>query len=152
MFEKILIANRGEIALRIIRACTELGIRTLAVYSEADVDSLHVQLADEAICIGAPPSSESYLKIDRIMSAAEVGDVDGIHPGYGFLAENAHFAEVCESCKIKFIGPPAAAMRLMGDKNAARVSARKAGVSVVPGSDGIVDTEKEAFRVAKQGG
>ena len=109
MFEKILIANRGEIALRVIRACKELGIRTLAVYSEADVDSLHVQLADEAICIGSPPSSDSYLKIDRIMSAAEVGDVDAIHPGYGFLAENAHFAEVCESCKIKFIGPPPAA-------------------------------------------
>ncbi len=107
MFEKILIANRGEIALRVIRACKELGIRTLAVYSEADVDSLHVQLADEAICIGAAPSSDSYLKIDRIMSAAEVGDVDAIHPGYGFLAENAHFAEVCESCKIKFIGPTA---------------------------------------------
>ena len=106
MFEKILIANRGEIALRVIRACKELGIRTLAVYSEADVDSLHVQLADEAICIGAAPSSESYLKIDRIMSAAEVGDVDAIHPGYGFLSENAHFAEVCESCNIKFIGPP----------------------------------------------
>ena len=104
MFEKVLIANRGEIALRVIRACRELGIRTLAIYSEADVDSLHVQLADEAICIGAPPSSESYLKIDRIMSAAEVGDVDAIHPGYGFLAENAHFAEVCESCNINFIG------------------------------------------------
>ena len=107
MFEKILIANRGEIALRVIRACKELGIRTLAVYSEADVDSLHVQLADESICIGSAPSSDSYLKIDRIMSAAEVGDVDAIHPGYGFLAENAHFAEVCESCKIKFIGPTA---------------------------------------------
>ena len=106
MFEKILIANRGEIALRVIRACKELGIRTLAVYSEADVDSLHVQLADESICIGAAPSSESYLKIDRIMSAAEIGDVDAIHPGYGFLAENPHFAEVCESCNIKFIGPP----------------------------------------------
>src|SRR5256885_15138244 len=125
MFDKILIANRGEIALRIIRACKELGVKTLAVYSEADVDSLHVQLADEAICIGAPSSSESYLKIDRIMSAAEVGDVDAIHPGYGFLAENAHFAEVCETCKIKFIGPSAAAMRLMGDKNAARAPARK---------------------------
>ena len=120
MFEKILIANRGEIALRVIRACKELGVRTLAVYSEADADSLHVQLADEAICIGPPPSSESYLKIDRIMSAAEVGDVDAIHPGYGFLAENAHFAEVCESCKIKFIGPSASAMRAMGDKNSAR--------------------------------
>jgi acetyl-CoA carboxylase biotin carboxylase subunit len=150
MFEKVLIANRGEIALRVIRACKELGIRTLAVYSEADVDSMHVQLADESICIGAPPSSESYLKIDRIMSAAEVGDVDAIHPGYGFLAENAHFAEVCESCTIKFIGPPATAMRLMGDKNAARVSARKAGVPVVPGSDGIVDTEQDAIKVAKK--
>src|SRR5256712_7039052 len=143
MFEKILIANRGEIALRVIRACKELGIRTLAVYSEADVDSLHVQLADEAICIGAPASSESYLKIDRIMSAAEVGDVDAIHPGYGFLAENAHFAEVCETCKIKFIGPSAAAMRLMGDKNSARACARKAGVPVTPGSDGIVESEAE---------
>ncbi len=150
MFEKILIANRGEIALRVIRACKELGVRTLAVYSEADADSLHVQLADEAICIGAPPSSESYLKIDRIMSAAEVGDVDAIHPGYGFLAENAHFAEVCESCKIKFIGPPASAMRAMGDKNSARASARKAGVPVTPGSDGIVETEAEALKVARK--
>ncbi len=150
MFEKILIANRGEIALRVIRACKELGVRTLAVYSEADVDSLHVQLADEAICIGAPPSSESYLKIDRIMSAAEVGDVDAIHPGYGFLAENAHFAEVCASCEIKFIGPPPSAMRAMGDKNSARASARKAGVSITPGSDGIVETEEEALKVAKK--
>ncbi len=150
MFEKVLIANRGEIALRIIRACKELGIRTLAVYSEADVDSLHVQLADEAICIGAPPSSDSYLKIDRIMSAAEVGDVDAIHPGYGFLAENAHFAEVCESCKIKFIGPPASAMHAMGDKNSARACARKAGVSITPGSDGIVENEQEALKVARR--
>ncbi len=150
MFEKILIANRGEIALRVIRACKELGIRTLAVYSEADVDSLHVQLADEAICIGAAPSSESYLKIDRIMSAAEVGDVDAIHPGYGFLAENAHFAEVCESCNIKFIGPRAEAMRAMGDKNSARTAARKAGVPVTPGSDGIVENEAEAVRVARR--
>src|SRR5437868_10979916 len=124
MFEKVLIANRGEIALRVIRACRELGIRTVAVYSEADVDSLHVQLADEAICIGAPPSSESYLKIDRILSAAEVADVDAIHPGYGFLSENAHFAEVCQSANIKFIGPPVSAMQAMGDKNAARASAR----------------------------
>ena len=150
MFEKILIANRGEIALRVIRACKELGIRTLAVYSEADVDSLHVQLADESICIGSAPSSDSYLKIDRIMSAAEVGDVDAIHPGYGFLAENAHFAEVCESCKIKFIGPTPAAMRAMGDKNSARAAARKAGVAVTPGSDGIVETEAEAIAVAKK--
>src|SRR5512132_3510628 len=144
MFEKILIANRGEIALRVIRACKELGIRTLAVYSEADVDSLHVQLADESICIGAAPSSESYLKIDRIMSAAEIGDVDAIHPGYGFLAE------VCESCNIKFIGPSSRAMQAMGDKNAARVFARKAGVPVTPGSDGIVETEDEAIRIAKK--
>lgn len=150
MFEKILIANRGEIALRIIRACRELGIRTLAVYSEADVDSLHVQMADEAICIGSPPSSDSYLKIDRIMSAAEVGDVDAIHPGYGFLSENAHFAEVCESCKIKFIGPPASAMHAMGDKNSARAAARKAGVAVTPGSDGIVETEEDALTIAKK--
>ncbi len=150
MFEKVLIANRGEIALRVIRACKELGIRTLAVYSEADVDSLHVQLADESICIGAAPSSESYLKIDRIMSAAEIGDVDAIHPGYGFLAENPHFAEVCESCNIKFIGPSSRAMQAMGDKNSARIFAHKAGVPVTPGSDGIVETENEAIKIAKK--
>src|SRR5216110_3739199 len=150
MFEKILIANRGEIALRVIRACKELGIRTLAVYSEADVDSLHVQLADESICIGAPPSAESYLKIDRIMSAAEIGYVDAIHPGYGFLAENPHFAEVCESCNIKFIGPSSQAMHAMGDKNSARGHARKAGVPVTPGSDGIVETEADAIKIAKK--
>src|SRR2546429_9920354 len=150
MFEKVLIGNRGYIALRVIRSCKELGIRTLAIYSEADVDSLHVQLADESICIGAAPSLESYLKIDRIMSAAEIGDVDAIHPGYGFLAENPHFAEVCESCNIKFIGPSSRAMQAMGDKNAARVHARKAGVPVTPGSDGIVETEDEAIRIAKK--
>ncbi|MGB9474231.1 MAG: biotin carboxylase N-terminal domain-containing protein, partial [Candidatus Udaeobacter sp.] len=150
MFEKVLIANRGEIALRVIRACKELGIRTLAVYSEADVDSLHVQLADESICIGAPPSTESYLKIDRIMSAAEIGDVDAIHPGYGFLAENPHFAEVCESCNIKFIGPSSQAMQAMGDKNAARTAARKAGVPVTPGSDGIIEAESDAIKIAKK--
>ncbi len=150
MFEKVLIANRGEIALRVIRACKELGVRTLAVYSEADVDSLHVQLADESICIGPAPSSDSYLRIDRILSAAEVGDVDASHPGYGFLSENAHFAEVCESCKIKFIGPPVSAMQAMGDKNSARAWARRAGVPVVPGSDGIVETEKDAVKVAKK--
>ncbi len=150
MFEKVLIANRGEIALRVIRACKELGIRTLAVYSDADVDSLHVQLADEAICIGAAPSSESYLKIDRIMSAAEVGDVDAIHPGYGFLAENAHFAEVVESCKIKFIGPPSHVIQKMGDKNTARACARKAGVPVTPGSDGVVENDKDAATLARK--
>jgi acetyl-CoA carboxylase biotin carboxylase subunit len=150
MFQKVLIANRGEIALRVIRACKELGVRTLAVYSEADVDSLHVQLADEAICIGAAPSLESYLKIDRIMSAAEIGDVDAIHPGYGFLAENPHFVEVCESCNIKFIGPSSRAMQSMGDKNAARAAARKIGVPVTPGSDGIVGTEEDAMKIAKK--
>src|SRR6478736_4136723 len=150
MFQKVLIANRGEIALRVIRACKELGVRTLAVYSEADVDSLHVQLADEAICIGAAPSLESYLKIDRIMSAAEIGDVDAIHPGYGFLAENPHFVEVCESCNIKFIGPSSRAMQSMGDKNAARAAARKVGVPVTPGSDGIVETEDDAIKIAKK--
>src|SRR6201996_2852287 len=150
MFDKVLIANRGEIALRVIRACKELGVKTLAVYSEADVDSLHVQLADEAICIGAAPSSQSYLKIDRIISAAEIGDVDAIHPGYGFLAENAHFAEVCESCNIKFIGPKPASIRAMGDKAVARETARKAGVPVTPGSDGVVETDQEALKVAKK--
>jgi len=150
VFSKILIANRGEIALRIIRACKELGIATVTVYSEADVDSLHVQLADEAVCIGRAPSSESYLKIDRIISAAEVTDVDAIHPGYGFLAENAHFAEICGSCNIRFIGPSPSAIRAMGDKNAAREQAVKAGVPVSPGSDGVVDTEQEALRIAKK--
>ncbi|MES2572888.1 MAG: biotin carboxylase N-terminal domain-containing protein, partial [Verrucomicrobiota bacterium] len=150
MFKKVLIANRGEIALRVIRACKELGIKTLAVYSEADVDSLHVQLADEAICIGPASSAQSYLKIDRIISAAEIGDVDAIHPGYGFLAENAHFADVCASCNIKFIGPSPDAIRSMGDKNIARATARKAGVPVTPGSDGLVETEQEALKVAKR--
>ncbi len=149
MFDKILIANRGEIAVRVIRACKELGIRTLAVYSKADAESLHVQLADEAICIGESSSSESYLKIDRIVSAAEVGDVEAIHPGYGFLAENAHFVEVCENCNIKFIGPSSAAIRAMGDKIAARETMRKAGVPTVPGSDGPVSTEQEALKVAR---
>src|SRR6202789_251878 len=150
MFNKVLIANRGEIALRVIRACKELGIRTLAVYSEADVDSLHVQLADEAICIGPAASPSSFPKIRRIISAAEVGDVDAIHPGYGFLSENAHFAEVCDSCNIKFIGPSAASIRAMGDKNVARETARKAGVPVTPGSDGIVEKEADAVRIAKK--
>jgi acetyl-CoA carboxylase, biotin carboxylase subunit len=150
VFSKVLIANRGEIALRIIRACKELGVATVAIYSEADVDSLHVQLADEAVCIGPAQSAESYLKIDRIISAAEITDVDAIHPGYGFLAENAHFAEVCASCNIKFIGPSPAAIRTMGDKNAAREQARKAGVPVCPGSDGIVESEKAALGIAKK--
>ena len=150
MFNKVLIANRGEIALRVIRACKELGVRTLAVYSEADVDSLHVQLADEAVCIGPAASHSSYLKIDRIISAAEIGDVDAIHPGYGFLSENAHFAEICASCNIRFIGPPPSVIRSMGDKNVARATARNAGVPVTPGSDGIVESEGEAVKIAKK--
>jgi acetyl-CoA carboxylase biotin carboxylase subunit len=150
MFDKILIANRGEIALRIIRACKELGIKTLAVYSTADVDSLHVQLADEAICIGKAASQDSYLKIDRIISAAEIGDVDAIHPGYGFLAENAHFAEVCEHSNIKFIGPKKEAILKMGDKAMARETARKAGVPVTPGSNGVVESSQAALKIAKQ--
>ncbi len=150
MIKRLLIANRGEIALRIIRACKELGIRSIAVYSEADVQSLHVQLADEAICIGSAPSTQSYLKIDRIISAAEIADADAIHPGYGFLAENAHFAEVCASCNIKFVGPSPEAIRLMGDKNMARQQAIKAGVPVTPGSDGIVESEAEAIKIAKK--
>ncbi len=150
MFNKVLIANRGEIALRVIRACKELGIKTLAVYSEPDVDSLHVQLADEAICIGPGPSNQSYLKIDRIISAAEVGDCDAIHPGYGFLSENAHFADVCASCNIKFIGPPSSAIRSMGDKNTARATAKRAGMPVTPGSEGIVENEKDALIIARK--
>ena len=148
--QKILIANRGEIALRIVRACRELGIKTLAVYSEADVESLHVQLADEAICIGPAPSSQSYLKADRIISAAEIADVDAIHPGYGFLSENEDFAEQCERCNIKFIGPKSKSIRLMGDKSVAKDTVRKAGVPIVPGSDGPVDSESDAVKIAKK--
>ena len=150
MIQKILIANRGEIALRIVRACRELGIKTLAVYSEADVQSLHVQLADEAICIGGPRSSDSYLKADRIIAAAEIADVDAIHPGYGFLSENAQFAEQCESCNIKFIGPKSKSIKMMGDKAVAKDTVKKAGVPTVPGSDGPVDKESEAVKVARK--
>lgn len=150
MFSKILIANRGEIALRIIRACKELGIKTVAVYSEADRDSLHVRYADEAICIGSAPSSNSYLNIPAIISAAEITDVEAIHPGYGFLAENPHFAEICESCQITFIGPTPNNIRLMGDKMAAREAMRKAGLPIVPGSSSAVKTKEEALRIAKK--
>lgn len=150
MIQKVLIANRGEIALRVIRACRELGIKTLAVYSEADVQSLHVQLADEAICIGGPRSTDSYLRADRIISAAEIADVDAIHPGYGFLSENAKFAEQCESCNIKFIGPKSKSIRMMGDKSIAKDTVRKAGVPIVPGSDGPVETEAEAVKTARK--
>src|SRR3954466_10311194 len=150
MFEKILVANRGEIAVRIIRACKELNIRTVAVYSDIDSSSMHVQMADEAICIGKAPSSESYLRIDRIVSAAEVTDVDAIHPGYGFLSENAHFAEVCESCNIRFIGPNSRAMTALADKAVSRALAKKVGVPTPPGSDGLVENEKDALVVAKR--
>ncbi len=152
MFEKILVANRGEIAVRIIRACKELNIRTVAVYSEIDVNSMHVQMADEAICIGKAASSESYLRIDRIISAAEIADVDAIHPGYGFLSENAHFADVCESCNIRFIGPSSRAMNALSDKAASRVLARKAGVATPPGSEGIIENEQDALATAKRVG
>ena len=150
MFEKVLVANRGEIAVRIIRACKELNIRTVAVYSEADANSMHVQLADEAICIGKAAAADSYLRIDRIVSAAEVSDVDAIHPGYGFLSENAHFAEVCESCNIHFIGPHPRTMQALSDKAVSRALAKKAGVAVAPGSEGVVEKEQDALIVAKR--
>jgi acetyl-CoA carboxylase biotin carboxylase subunit len=150
MFKKILIANRGEIALRVICACKELGIRAVAVYSEADSHSLHVRFADEAICIGPPRSADSYLNIPAVISAAEIANVDAIHPGYGFLSENANFAEVCETCHIKFIGPPPEIIRLMGEKEKARVAMKAAGVPILPGSEGVLDSEAEAQRWAKQ--
>ena len=150
MFAKVLVANRGEIALRIIRACRELGVESVAVYSEADIDSLHVQLADEAVCIGPGPSRDSYLKPDRIIAAAEVTQADAIHPGYGFLSENARFVEICESCKIKFIGPSADTIRMMGDKNTARTTAVANGVPITPGSDGLFKVAEEAVAEAKR--
>ena len=152
MFSKVLIANRGEIAVRIIRACRELGVRTVAVYSQADTNALHVELADESVCIGPPPAPQSYLKLDRIISAAEITEAEAIHPGYGFLAENPHFAEVCEQCGIAFIGPPAAAIRLMGDKAAARRTAEAEGVPVLPGSAHPVRALEEAQRLAREVG
>ncbi len=149
MFKKILIANRGEIALRIIRACRELGILTVAIHSEADEDSLHVRFADEAVCVGAPPPSESYLNIPRILSTAQVTNVDAIHPGYGFLAENADFAEICESCGIVFIGPTPETISKMGDKAYARSAMKAIGIPVVPGSDGSISDVNEALEVAE---
>ena len=148
MFSRILIANRGEIALRIVRACREMGIQSIVAYSQADRETLAVHLADHAICIGPPPSKESYLKIDRLIAAAELYDVDAIHPGYGFLAENAHFAEVCASCKIKFIGPKPSAITAMGDKAQARKTMMAAKVPVVPGSKDVIKEEKEALKLA----
>lgn len=150
MFNKILIANRGEIALRIIRACKELGIRTVAIYSEADRDSLHVHYADEAFCVGPAPGNRSYLNIPNIISAATLAGVDAIHPGYGFLAENARFAEICETHQIKFIGPSAEAIERMGDKAIAKQTMKDAGVPVVPGSDGAINDEKEALKKAEE--
>ena len=150
MIQKVLIANRGEIALRIVRACRELGIKTLAVYSEADAQSLHVQLADEAICIGGPKGADSYLRADRIIAAAEIADVDAIHPGYGFLSENAKFAAQCEACNIKFIGPKSKSIEMMGDKAVAKDTVRKAKVPTVPGSDGPVTNETEAIKIARK--
>jgi acetyl-CoA carboxylase biotin carboxylase subunit len=150
VFKKILIANRGEIALRVIWACRELGVSTVAVYSEVDRDSLHVRFADQAVCIGPARSIESYLNIPAIISAAEITGADAIHPGYGFLSESGYMAEICEACNIKFIGPPAPAIRLMGDKSRARKAMIKAGVAVLPGSPGVLEDEERAIRSAKE--
>src|ERR1700676_4835544 len=152
IFKKILIANRGEIALRVICACKELGIRTVAIYSEADRHSLPVRFADEAICIGPPQLALSYLNIPAVISAAEIANVDAVHPGYGLLAENANFAEVCETSGIKFIGPQPDVMRLMGEKEKARAAMKRAGVPILPGSDGIVASDGEAVEWARQVG
>jgi len=150
MFKKILIANRGEIALRVISACKELGIRTVAVYSEADRHSLHVRFADEEVCVGPAPSVDSYLNIPGIISAAEITGAEAVHPGYGFLAESSYLAEVCEACHIKFIGPSPRVIRLMGDKSLARRTMSKAGVPVLPGSNGLTETVEQAAEMAKR--
>ncbi|HEX8922276.1 MAG TPA: biotin carboxylase N-terminal domain-containing protein, partial [Pyrinomonadaceae bacterium] len=149
-FRKILIANRGEIALRIIWTCKEMGIKTVAVHSTADHDSLHVRFADEHICIGPPPSAQSYLNIPAIISAAELYNVDAIHPGYGFLAESAYFAEICEACNIKFIGPRASVIQMMGDKVEARRAMQEAGIPILPGSPDPLETEEEALKLARE--
>src|SRR5436190_24278634 len=150
MFRKVLVANRGEIALRIIRACRELNIATVAVFSEADRESLHVRLADESVCIGPPPPAQSYNYIARLISAAEVTGVDALHPGYGFLSENAHFVEVCESCKFTFIGPSPEMIRRMGDKAEAKRTMKTAGLPMVPGSEGVLAEVDEATGVARE--
>src|ERR1700743_3763428 len=152
MFRKVLVANRGEIALRVLNACRELGIRTVAVYSEADRNSLHVRFADEAICIGPPRPADSYLNVPAVISAAEIADVDAIHPGYGLLSENANFAEVCRASNIKFIGPPPEVTRLMGEKEKARMAMKKAKVPILPGSEGVIQSEGEALEWAKSVG
>ncbi len=150
MFKKILIANRGEIALRVIFACHELGIKTVAVFSEADENSLHVRFADEVVCIGPARSTFSYLNVPAVISAAEITGADAIHPGYGFLSESAYLAEVCEACHIKFIGPDPQVIRLMGDKARARRVMKKAGVPVLPGSDGPIESEDKALKIARE--
>src|ERR1700749_513785 len=152
MFKKILIANRGEIALRIIRTCKEMGIKTVAVYSTADRDSLHVRFADEAVCIGPPPSRDSYLSIPNIISAAELTNADAIHPGYGFLSENAHFAEICRDNRLTFIGPSPEVIRSMGDKAEAKATMRRSKVPTIPGSEGLVITLEDALKAAKKVG
>src|SRR6187397_2014313 len=149
MFKKILIANRGEVALRIIYACRELGIKTDAVYSESDENSLHVRFADEDVCIGPARSADSYLNVPAVISAAEITGADAIHPGYGFLSESAYLAEVCEACHIKFIGPEPQVIRLMGDKSRARRAMKKAGLPLLPGTDGPIQSEEEALKFAE---
>ena len=150
MFDKILIANRGEIALRIERACKELGIATVAVHSTADADAMHVRLADESVCIGPPAASESYLNIPRLLAACEITGADAVHPGYGFLSENARFAEILEEHGVTFIGPTPEHIRIMGDKIQAKETAKKLGIPVVPGSRGAVTTNEEAMRIARE--
>src|SRR6202008_4803894 len=152
MFKKILIANRGEIALRVIRTCKEMGIKTVAVYSTADKESLHVKFADEAVCIGPPPSKESYLKMESIITAAEITNDDAIHPGYGFLSENAKFSQICKDHNIKFIGASPEMINQMGDKSNAKATMIKAGVPCVPGSDGLIENVEEAKRIAIETG
>src|ERR1700686_2606546 len=152
MFRKVLVANRGEIALRVLKACRELGVRTVAVYSEADRNSLPVRFADEAICIGPPRPADSYLNVPAVISAAEIADVDAIHPGYGLLRENANFAEVCRASNIKFIGPPPEVTRLMGEKEKARQAMKKATAPILPGSDGVLGSTDEALDWAKSVG
>ena len=152
MFKKILIANRGEIALRIIRTCKEMGIKTVAVYSTADKESLHVRFADEAVCIGPPASKQSYLNIPSIISAAEITNADAIHPGYGFLSENAEFSRICEDYKIKFIGATADQINQMGDKATAKETMKKAGVPCIPGSEGLLESVEEGIKLAEEMG
>ena len=152
MFDKVLIANRGEIALRVLRACKEIGIPTVAVHSTADADAMHVRLADESVCIGPPPASESYLNIPRLLAACEITGADAVHPGYGFLSENARFAEILEEHSITFIGPTSEHIRIMGDKIEAKSTAKRLGIPVVPGSDGAVTDEAQAIRIGKDMG